>query len=300
MGFRFRKSFKVAPGVKINVSKKSIGISAGTKGAHVSVNSSGRVTKSAGIPGTGISYVETKKINKASKDSTTSEPIDSSQDELLVSPKTETSGQKGIKHKGCLIPLGIVAVLFIIILLTPLTYATGITISCDKSIYDINEKPVFAMELEPDNATATDIKFSTSDKNIAEIIKDDESYILKLNGSEGDVSLSAKNSKGIISNELSITVVDNERIEQEKLEQERLEQERLEQEKLEQERLEAETRAAEEAKASENQQNETVVYVSGSGKKYHSNSSCSGMKSPQELTLTEAESRGYTPCKKCY
>ncbi len=295
MGLRFRKSFKIAPGVKINVGKKSIGISAGTKHARVSVNSSGRVTKSASIPGTGISYVETKKINKTSKSSKPSKPANSSSKK-----HSHNSRKKGINRKGCLIPLGIVAVLFIIILLTPLTYATGITIGCDKSIYDINEKPVFTMELEPYDATATDIKFSTSDKNIAEIIKDDESYILKLNGSEGDVYLSAKNSKGIISNELSITVVDNERIEQEKLEQERLEQERLEQEKLEQERLEAETRAAEEAKASENQQNETVVYVSGSGKKYHSNSSCSGMKSPQELTLTEAENRGYTPCKKCY
>ncbi|MGO5027597.1 DUF4236 domain-containing protein [Candidatus Agathobaculum pullicola] len=62
MGFRFRKSFKIAPGVRVNLGKKSIGISAGVKGARVSVNSSGRVTKSVGIPGTGISYVKTSKI----------------------------------------------------------------------------------------------------------------------------------------------------------------------------------------------------------------------------------------------
>ena len=62
MGFRFRKSVKIAPGVRLNIGKKSVGISAGVKGARVSVNSSGRVTKSVGIPGTGLSYVTTSKL----------------------------------------------------------------------------------------------------------------------------------------------------------------------------------------------------------------------------------------------
>lgn len=75
MGFRFRKSFKIAPGIKLNVGKKGIGISAGTKGARVSVNSSGRVTKSVGIPGTGVSYVKSEKIGKKqSKAKASSEP----------------------------------------------------------------------------------------------------------------------------------------------------------------------------------------------------------------------------------
>lgn len=49
-----------------------------------------------------------------------------------------------------------------------------------------------------------------------------------------------------------------------------------------------------------NYKQEQVVWVSGNGgKKYHSRSSCSGMKSPMEITLDEAISRGYTACKKC-
>lgn len=32
MGLRFRKSVKIAPGVRLNISKKSVGISAGVKG----------------------------------------------------------------------------------------------------------------------------------------------------------------------------------------------------------------------------------------------------------------------------
>ena len=67
MGFRFRKSFKIAPGVRVNVGKKSIGISAGVKGARVSVNSSGRKTTTVGIPGTGLSYQKTEKICGAKK-----------------------------------------------------------------------------------------------------------------------------------------------------------------------------------------------------------------------------------------
>ncbi len=56
MGLRFRKSFKVAPGVKINLNKKSAGVTIGTKGAHYTVNTSGRQTASVGLPGTGLSY----------------------------------------------------------------------------------------------------------------------------------------------------------------------------------------------------------------------------------------------------
>jgi hypothetical protein len=59
MGFRFRKSFKIAPGVKLNVGKKSMGVSVGAKGFRTSVNTSGRRTTTVGIPGTGLSYTST-------------------------------------------------------------------------------------------------------------------------------------------------------------------------------------------------------------------------------------------------
>ena len=56
MGLNFRKSFKVAPGVRLNVGKKGISsVSVGGKGARVSVGKKGtRTTISA--PGTGLSY----------------------------------------------------------------------------------------------------------------------------------------------------------------------------------------------------------------------------------------------------
>lgn len=45
---------------------------------------------------------------------------------------------------------------------------------------------------------------------------------------------------------------------------------------------------------------ETLVWIPNSGSKYHKNSSCSNMKNPTQVTKSEAESWGYTPCKKCY
>lgn len=59
MGFRVRKSFKIAPGVRMTVTPRSVGVSGGVKGARISANSSGRVTRTVGIPGSGISHTQT-------------------------------------------------------------------------------------------------------------------------------------------------------------------------------------------------------------------------------------------------
>lgn len=57
MATRFRRSVKIAPGLKLNINKKSASITAGIKGAHHTINSNGSITTSAGIPGSGLSYV---------------------------------------------------------------------------------------------------------------------------------------------------------------------------------------------------------------------------------------------------
>jgi len=60
VGMRYRKSIGLGKGVRLNVGKGSLGISAGVKGAHVSVNSKRGVTTSVGAPGTGVSYSKTR------------------------------------------------------------------------------------------------------------------------------------------------------------------------------------------------------------------------------------------------
>ena len=65
MAMRCRKSVKIAPGIRLNINKNSVGISAGVKGARVTANSNGRVTRSVGIPGTGLYDVETIKSSQS-------------------------------------------------------------------------------------------------------------------------------------------------------------------------------------------------------------------------------------------
>lgn len=59
MGFRTRKSIKIMPGVRMTVTARGMSVSAGVKGARVSVNSRGQATRTLSIPGTGISHVKT-------------------------------------------------------------------------------------------------------------------------------------------------------------------------------------------------------------------------------------------------
>lgn len=62
MGMRFRKSKKIAPGVRVNLNAKSASISIGPKGFKKTFSTSGRTTTTVGIPGTGLSYFTSKKM----------------------------------------------------------------------------------------------------------------------------------------------------------------------------------------------------------------------------------------------
>lgn len=55
MGFRFRKSIKIIPGLRLNIGKRGSSLSLGGKGLTVNVNKKGTRT-TVGIPGTGLSH----------------------------------------------------------------------------------------------------------------------------------------------------------------------------------------------------------------------------------------------------
>lgn len=63
MGLRYRKSVKIAPGVKINFNKKSASVTVGSGRVHHTVNTNGRKTTSVNLPVKGLSYtgVETSR-----------------------------------------------------------------------------------------------------------------------------------------------------------------------------------------------------------------------------------------------
>jgi hypothetical protein len=56
MGVRVSKSFKVAPGVRVRVNAKSSSVSFGGKGMRYTVNSKGRRTATARVPGRACRY----------------------------------------------------------------------------------------------------------------------------------------------------------------------------------------------------------------------------------------------------
>lgn len=61
---RFRKSIKLLPGVRINLSRSGISTSVGVRGARVTVGPRGRTT-SVGLPGTGLSHTSTTRATPA-------------------------------------------------------------------------------------------------------------------------------------------------------------------------------------------------------------------------------------------
>ncbi|WP_445662360.1 DUF4236 domain-containing protein [Bacillus sp. FSL W8-0223] len=63
MGFRVR--IPITKNVRLNVSRKSVGISAGTKGVRASVSSKGYINTSVGNGS--VSYTHTHKIGKNKK-----------------------------------------------------------------------------------------------------------------------------------------------------------------------------------------------------------------------------------------
>lgn len=67
MGFRYQRSMKLLPGVRLNFSKRGVGMSVGVRGARVSFSPGGRITQRVGIPGTGMSWVSTSSARTRSR-----------------------------------------------------------------------------------------------------------------------------------------------------------------------------------------------------------------------------------------
>lgn len=88
MGFRYRKSIKLG-GARLNLSKSGIGYSVGTKGFRVTKKAGGGTRTTTSIPGTGISYV---------KDSKTKKRWINMKTDNVIGPTTDYSSDYG-KHK---------------------------------------------------------------------------------------------------------------------------------------------------------------------------------------------------------
>ena len=72
MGFRFRRSIKLFPGVTINLSKSDVSASLGVPGATINVGKCG-TRSTVGVPGTGLSYSD--KLSRPPERTTPAEGI---------------------------------------------------------------------------------------------------------------------------------------------------------------------------------------------------------------------------------
>lgn len=116
MGIRFKKSVG-GKGFRINLNKKSVGFTVGTKGANFTANSSGKITKSAGLPGTGLWYQDIENADKG-KDtlSYSSDNIDSSGGGGDIgTPPTPTGGDEP-PHKRNYKKIAIIASIVLLVL----------------------------------------------------------------------------------------------------------------------------------------------------------------------------------------
>jgi hypothetical protein len=64
MGFRFRRSIKILPGIRLSFGKRGVSSPIGVRGAHVTFGKTGTRT-TVGLPGSGISYTHLNKPNRA-------------------------------------------------------------------------------------------------------------------------------------------------------------------------------------------------------------------------------------------
>lgn len=288
MGLRYRKSAKIAPGIKMNISKTGIGFSAGARGAHVSAHSSGRVSASAGVPGSGLSYTTssggTKRrsgcliptiifmalvgfifygfsscISSGSKSSVPAEisaVSSSSGVTTTISPvdpdaaALRTQAMEGIKD-------------FLI------TQGYEVT-EAKKTSTGILEFAVISSEI----ADATDLSVAPENWEEAK-----QSLVAAFDGAAQEVSHIPQSGFVIYlqdSEKNNLATCLNGDITYDKF------------------KIEAEKQESNE------KEDERRVWVTNSGDKYHNRSTCSNMKNPYTLPVSEAILHGYTMCSKCW
>lgn len=323
MGIRFRKSITLAPGVKLNVGKKSAGISVGGKYGGVSANSRTGARARISAPKTGVSY-STKIGSSSSRKSKSYDNIP----ELDVNSGNFSDSHSGKRPKKSskkkwyqktwvivlmliiFFPVGLFLLWKYTNLKKPLkiliTALIGlIFIFANSSVLEnlTLEIPDYQEEYftdshidiniltEPEDFLSgnnmEDLEFITSSDNIS--FDKDGIYTGDVAGTyEVFVKLGSTES-----NIVFIRVVENENIADNV-------SNAVSEESENTVPAEPETETVEETVISENIESETVmVWIDDSANRYHRKNGC-GMDNPYQVTLDQAIALGKTPCKRCY
>lgn len=276
MGARFRKSIKLPGGFRINASKSGIGYSYGTKGFRVTKTANGTTRTTASIFGTGISYVEESKNSN---------------------PPTEPQH----KPRGCGCLFYAILVPVIIILVWTLWFL----------VFRTDDTPDPTANVEPTQPNASIVSEPPEKQDIEEyltglgyeIVQTRQNKFLlefmltlpgdvsgdmddwpeihaafldaaaeaqNLGGQSNIVVLYLRDSNG--KNCLSVSGGKET----------------------------YNTFDVEPSASADTHEDNTIVWISDTGKRYHSNPDCSGLKDPSPVRRSYAVSHGYTACSRCY
>lgn len=314
MGMRYRKSIGLGKGVRLNVGKGSLGVSAGVKGAHVSVNSKRGVTTSVGAPGTGVSYSKTTGWDSGGASG-------------------GTGGPKPPSNK--LVTIAIWAIILSVLIIAFCGIYSFLSGGSDAPAHPAQSTVSTSADSSTDpaastpGATTTDVKVTQGSQAAPiDVIADGVKAYLEGQGypvastrkvadhsrvecvvtvpgiSDGDgstkpanwadlqttlVSLAAGAQSAVTdqgdytvlvyvqsANGDNLLAADSSKVIYDKFQ------------------------AAADTAAAKDQAAEKTVYVSATGSKYHSKPDCGNMSSAKEITLSEAQSRGLTACSRCW
>jgi hypothetical protein len=287
MGLRFRKSIKLGKHTRLNLNKKSFGVSFGGKGARFTLNSKGRRTSTFGIPGTGLSYTTTSGGRKKSRS------------------KSKVKGRKArgftstAKPSGCLTIAACIGIIFIMICLVMAVVigknknsnGSSVTLEWTQSDISVNSKAYIPnLYLKVDGKKANEIsppEIQISNNDICKIEYKDSNYaqviyeIIPLKDGFADITATYD---GVTSEPVTITVDMGEKVETTTATTT----------ETETEPPETTTETTTTAKQQE------IVYITPTGDKYHTKSCRYYSDSCMAMTKEQAIQAGYTACDVCH
>ena len=191
----------------------------------------------------------------------------------------KSDDDKKVKNKRSILIILCIFVCFVInifVIFTP--KINSIKISSNIKEVNINSTSEINVDIMPSNFFKDDIKFYSSNKDVAVIYKQaDKFYIKSYNEGNASLKIISKNSK-VQSDTININVIN----------------------KNENSKKDDVSEDINYNNVNDSDEEKTYVYVSKSGSKYHSKADCSNMKNAEKITLKEAKNRVLSPCKRCY
>ena len=287
MGLRFRKSIKLGKHTRLNLNKKSFGVSFGGKGARFTLNSKGRRTSTFGIPGTGLSYTTASGGRKKSRSKS------------KVKGRKARSFTSTAKPSGCLTIAACIGIIFIMICLVMAivigknknSNGSSVTLEWTQSDISVNSKAYIPnLYLKVDGKKANEIsppEIQISNNDICKIEYKDSNYaqviyeIIPLKDGFADITATYD---GVTSEPVTITVDMGKKVETTTATT-----------------IETETEPPETTtETTTTAKQQEIVYITPTGDKYHTKSCRYYSDSRMAMTKEQAIQAGYTACDVCH